>query len=402
MSILKPILSAILLSLFLYLDYYIDFKNQVLNTIFAISGLYIFLTLNKKQSAIFGFITSFLWLYWISFSFIYYDLTYLIPFIILGITLFYALVFYFIAYFDNPFSKAFILFLFSFIEPFGFNWFKFELLFVETPLASTKLAFLFILLALALLIQFRTCCKKKGILRKFAVLCVSTTLLYFAKDTTIEPLKPNINIYLQDQKLAQNQKWKKENLNEIIKNNIIDINKAIKHKYEVIILNESAFPLILNENDYLLNLLKQMSHNITIVAGGLRQINKNYYNSAYYFINGKLTIVNKVILVPFGEKIPLPDFIAKYLNKIFFGEVEDYTSANEPTDIIIKNIKFRNAICFEATKDKLFINAPKQMIAMSNNAWFHGSIQSTLQKYLMKYYSKKYGTYIYHSFNSGS
>jgi len=41
------------------------------------------------------------------------------------------------------------------------------------------------------------------------------------------------------------------------------------------------------------------------------------------------------------------------------------------------------------------------MIAMSNNAWFYGSIQPTLQKFLLKYYSKKYNTYIFHSFNSG-
>jgi apolipoprotein N-acyltransferase len=39
------------------------------------------------------------------------------------------------------------------------------------------------------------------------------------------------------------------------------------------------------------------------------------------------------------------------------------------------------------------------MIVLSNNGWFTPSIEPTLQKLLLQYYSKKYGTTIYHSVN---
>ena len=39
------------------------------------------------------------------------------------------------------------------------------------------------------------------------------------------------------------------------------------------------------------------------------------------------------------------------------------------------------------------------MIVLSNNGWFHPSVESTLQKLLLQYYSKKYDTTIYHSVN---
>jgi len=39
------------------------------------------------------------------------------------------------------------------------------------------------------------------------------------------------------------------------------------------------------------------------------------------------------------------------------------------------------------------------MIVLSNNGWFTPSTEPTLQKLLLQYYSKKYGTTIYHSVN---
>ena len=147
--------------------------------------------------------------------------------------------------------------------------------------------------------------------------------------------------------------------------------------------------------------MQKLSEDIVIVAGALYSDGKNAYNSTYYFDHGKLYIANKVILVPFGEKIPLPRFIARYINKIFYNGAEDYVTAKQPVDLHLSTGTFRNAICFEATRDELFAGSPKYMIATSNNAWFTPSIEPTLQKLLMHYYSRKYGTVIYHSANHG-
>lgn len=70
-------------------------------------------------------------------------------------------------------------------------------------------------------------------------------------------------------------------------------------------------------------------------------------------------------------------------------------------DFIINDIPFRSAICYEGTNDKLFEGNPKQMIVISNNAWFSPSTEQTLQYLLLRLYTKKYQTVIYHSANSG-
>ena len=77
----------------------------------------------------------------------------------------------------------------------------------------------------------------------------------------------------------------------------------------------------------------------------------------------------------------------------------DYVASPNVVDYKIDEKLVRNAICFEATSEKLYEGDPKNMIVLSNNGWFTPSIEPTLQKLLLQYYSKKYGTTIYHSVN---
>ena len=66
------------------------------------------------------------------------------------------------------------------------------------------------------------------------------------------------------------------------------------------------------------------------------------------------------------------------------------------TTFDINGVKFRNAICYEATTDKIFEDMDTAyMIAISNNAWFTPSIQPVLQNLLLKYYAKKYGVKVF-------
>jgi len=140
------------------------------------------------------------------------------------------------------------------------------------------------------------------------------------------------------------------------------------------------------------------------VVGALYWDGETPRNSTYIFSNGKITIANKVLLVPFGEANPLPDFLSDWVNRVFYDDAVDYKADSEVTDYSIDGITYRNAICFEATSEKLYEKdkngkQPKNMIVLSNNGWFYPSVESTLQKLLLQYYSKKYDTTIYHSVN---
>ncbi|WP_024789784.1 hypothetical protein [Lebetimonas sp. JH292] len=196
----------------------------------------------------------------------------------------------------------------------------------------------------------------------------------------------------------QNLKWKKFYIPVEIKNNFNIINKAITDNYEAIVLPESAFPLFLNLHQDLMQKLKILSQKIVIITGALHYKNRKFFNSTYVFENGKVTILDKHLLVPFGEYIPLP-FFEKEINHLFFADSSDFSVSKKFGEFKIKNYKFINAICYELTSEDLYKLKPNYVIGMSNLAWFNPSIMPSIQEMLIKIYAKKYKKMVFHSIN---
>jgi len=206
-------------------------------------------------------------------------------------------------------------------------------------------------------------------------------------------------IVLTNFKISVQDKWNPKLQQSHIYEIFQKIDQAIEEKKELIILPESIFALFLNEHDNLMEALIERSKKINIVLGALYKDTNVSRNSSYIFKEGKYRVANKVVLVPFGEANPLPDFLGKLINQIFFDGAPDYSAASQPTDYTLGTTTFRNAICYEACSEALYEGKPQNMIVISNNGWVSPSIEPTQQKILLQYYSKKYGTNIYHSVN---
>ncbi len=394
-NIIEGFLIAILLSLFIYLSYF-ELLNEdilkIINSVSAILGFYLLLKADKKTLFWAGFFIGGLWFYWIGFSFRFYGVSYLIPIMMLFVSFGYGLFFWIIGIFVNPFARALLFLGFSFFHPLGFNWFIPELTLVNTLFGVYKWQFGLFLLSISLFIVL------KSWQRIFGVLFLVASL-NFEIGKSLHTSKHKI--YLSSTYLSQDIKWEESYRQESIKNNLDIIKKAIKQNYDIVVLSESAFAMFLNLEKQMMNELKELSKEIIIVTGALYAKDTDAYNSTYYFINGEVKVADKVVLVPFGEEIPLPKFFKKLINDMFFNGAKDYKTALFPTDVEIKGEVFRNAICYEATREELYVGSPKLMIATSNNAWFTPSIQPTLQKILLKYFSIRYKTVIYHSANRG-
>jgi apolipoprotein N-acyltransferase len=323
-----------------------------------------------------------------------------IPIGLLVISFSYGILFYIIAWISEKITslltphsslltfilKATGLLVLSYIHPFGFDWFKPELMFVNSYLGIEKWQFGIILLAIVLYIW-----KKQA----FYFL-----LILLAFETPVNSLQhiPD-NIKLANMNISVEDKWNEDlqekHFEEIF--NIIDT--AIDNNKTLVILPESVFPIFLNYDKNLLFKLQNRAKKISIVVGSLYWDGKTPHNSAYIFTNAKMTIANKVLLVPFGESNPLPDFLSDWVNRVFYDNAVDYKASKNVVDYSIDNTIYRNAICFEATSEKLYEGKPKNMIVLSNNGWFTPSTEPTLQRLLLQYYSKKYNTTIYHSVN---
>lgn len=389
--IIKGLITALFFSAFIYLSHF-GIEYKILNTILGLYSLYLVLTTEKKSLFYVGFFIGVFWFYWVGNSFEYYGVGYLYPLIVIAFGLGYGVLFYLSALYDKVYFRAFVLFILSFIHPFAFNWFIPELMFIDSYFTITKISFALILISLIMFIELNP---------KLKVLALIPILVAFFQNEKINIEDPNIKISMPQLNIPQDQKWHKNNLTNVISQNLSLIENAIKDEKELIVLPETVFPILLNKDQFLMEKLLKESHKINILAGSLYLENKQFYNATYYFSKGKFQIAKKVVLVPFGEEIPLPKIFVDLINDIFYNGAEDYKKADKPSDFDINGIKFRNAICYEATSEEIYKNLGdvKYVIATSNNAWFTPSIEPALQKLLLKYYSKKYGVIIFHSVN---
>lgn len=375
-------------SAFIYF-FHFGFEFYLLNTLLGLYAFYLLIISDRKTLLLSGFFIGLLWFYWVGFSFQYYEIGWAIPFVSVGFALGFALIFWAISWPSQPLLRASMLFLLSLFEPLDFNWLQPELLFIHSYFGVEKWQYALILLSLALFVHFKD---KKG----YLFLLLLLPALHFTGQSKQElPLK----VSLVQTELNQHRKWNPLHIPDTVQKNLDAIDRAISEKNELVILPESAFPLFLNHQSKLLQYLKEKSHKIAIVTGSLFEENGQNFNATYLFQDGQMQIAKKMVLVPFGEYIPLPSFLADPINKAIFGGTSDFLCASEPTDFKIKELLVRNAICYEATCYELFKDSPGLMIATSNNAWFMPSIEPSLQKLLMQFYARKNNTIILHVAN---
>ncbi|MEA3370570.1 MAG: apolipoprotein N-acyltransferase [Campylobacterota bacterium] len=387
-TILLGILTALLFSAFIYFEEY-GFTNKLINTVFGVAALALFLYIPKRSVLVAGFLIGLFWFYWIGYSFEYQGVGYMTPIITFSFGVIYLLFFAPLYFTNKVYIRALLLFGLSFVEPFDWNWLQIELLFVDSYIGVFKYQLALVLLSLSLV----------GYLKKpykFAPL-----LLIFLAFNFNAPLQKeaDLKIKLIQTDIKQEFKWTREALAPTSKMIHKEIQNAIQEQYDVVVFPESVFPLYMNRSPKLIDSLLLLSQDITIVAGSLINEDGLNYNVTYMFQEGEYEVAKKLVLVPFGEYIPLPKFAQKYINDTFFSGASDFVVAQKPTDFIIKGIKFRNAICYEATCAEIYEGEVDFVIATSNNAWFTPSIEPTIQKLLLRYYGRKNGVTIYHSAN---
>ncbi|SFV68884.1 Apolipoprotein N-acyltransferase [hydrothermal vent metagenome] len=397
LELIQGLCIAFLGSAFIYLKHW-DFSHPLVNTLL---GLAFFTFLLKSHSKIWVFTGAFLglfWFWWIAMSLIHYQMLWAVPLELLLLMILYALALGIIAKIAHKFSlffelliKSLGLFSLSFYHPFGFDWFKPELIFIDSYLSSTPLSFAIILLALSLSIWTKKLYPLPLLL-----------FIFFIPPIESSPMNPNIKL-IHTQTSVQD-KWNEHLHTKQFEAIFKEIDIAIQEQKSLIVFPESIFPIFLNHSYAYMHRLQEKSKEINIVIGGLYADKRIPKNSTYIFTDQKLTIASKVLLVPFGESNPLPDFLSTLVNEIFYDGAVDYGASKDIIDYEIDGITYRNAICFEATSEKLYEKDkegkhPKQMIVLSNNGWFTPSIEPTLQKLLLQYYHEKYGTVIYHSVN---
>jgi len=415
----RGLLIALLSSAFIYLAHW-GFSHPLLNTILGLSALYLLLQEEAKVWFVSGAFIGLFWFWWIALSLQHYGMVWAVPIEIFIIMLTYGVLFWLIAWLskktiphldklrvgwihppkqsssskltvDKSTLRGLILqssglLALSYIHPFGFDWFKPELMFIESYIGIEKWQFFIVLSAISL-----------SIWKKQFYYLLLILFAYQPPLSTQSKLPDDIMIITTH--ISVQDKWNETLHPQQFEEVFQSIDQAIASHKKLVILPESVFPVFVNRSQELIDKLRERAKKISIVTGGLYWDGETPRNSTYIFTNDKITVANKVVLVPFGESNPLPDFLSDWVNEVFYDGAVDYKASEDVIDYTIDGITYRNAICFEGTSEKLYEGNPKNMILLSNNGWFTPSTEPTFQKLLLQYYSKKYDTTIYHSVN---
>ncbi len=386
-------LSAITASAFIYL-YHFHIHWPWLQAALGLAALASWLLLPPRAMFWSGFFTGAFWFWWIGLSFRYYDLAWMVPLVVLAVAFVYGLVFRLVGALPHPALRAAAVGLLEFVHPFGFDWFRPALMFTGSVLGDHLWQLWLMLAILTIVLSLR---------HKARFIALATLIFAFHRPPStlhrpdLDGLKQSVQIVQTN--IPQAQKWQPRYRNAIVELNLHAIDLAIRDGKTAVILPESAFPLYLNHDIDLMRKLLGKSEKITILTGALYAEKNRPYNSTYLFKKGTVRVMHKVVLVPFGEANPLPRWAGRWINEIFFDGAEDYTTAKAPSDFTMAGHTWRNAICYEATSDKLFAGDPPLMAAVSNNAWFTPSTEATLQRLLMQLQANRHGTAIFHATN---
>ena len=143
------IITALLFSAFIYIEHF-GFTIKILNTVFGLLALALFIYMPKRAILISGFLIGLLWFYWIGYSFKYQGVGYMTPIVTIGFGVVYMLFFGVLALTNQAYIRAILLFGLSFFEPFDWNWLQMELIFVDSYIGVFKYQLALVLLALSL------------------------------------------------------------------------------------------------------------------------------------------------------------------------------------------------------------------------------------------------------------
>ncbi|MDD5166206.1 MAG: apolipoprotein N-acyltransferase [Candidatus Omnitrophica bacterium] len=178
--------------------------------------------------------------------------------------------------------------------------------------------------------------------------------------------------------ISQELKWNRET-NDYIINKYLDISRqVVRDKPDLIIWPEAALPVVLEEEPLFFAQVKEFAREAktALLLGAVTSRNDYYYNSAVLVSReGRLLAsYDKLHLVPFGEYIPLRNFLSFLETIVPIGDIEkgkDYAVFQQD------GVRFSVLICFEDLFPELsrrFVNKGAEfLVNITNDAWYKKS-----------------------------
>jgi len=189
--------------------------------------------------------------------------------------------------------------------------------------------------------------------------------------------------------IKQEMKWLEE---EKYFNLMKHINLSLQKNaddIDAVLWSETAIPYAVDSNDFLLikelqKALPNNNKNPSLISGALRleffDDNKTEVKQAFNSIvainqNGVANFYDKGHLVPFGEYVPLQEFLP-FIDKITQGSI-GFGRGSGPETIKASTFSFSPLVCYEVIFPNKIVakgSSPDVIINLTNDSWFGNSI----------------------------
>ena len=189
--------------------------------------------------------------------------------------------------------------------------------------------------------------------------------------------------------------------------------KAAREGAELVILPETVFPLELSDDEYLIDFFTFLAteHEVYLVVGAFYTDDAgDEYNGLYLFSpNGEMsdTVYGKRHLVPFGEYVPMRDFVSAIFPPL--SDVSmlsgDLTPGEDSALFETEWGRVGSLICFDSIYERLTLDSVRDgadlMVISSNDSWFFDSAAVYQHQAQAQLRAIESGRYILRSANTG-
>lgn len=245
---------------------------------------------------------------------------------------------------------------------------------------------------------------KTGLISLFAIILIVTCGYFLSKINWTTPLKTTITTSLIQGDIPQSMKWNPKDV-ALSLNRYRNMTEK-NWQSRLIVWPEAAIPLPLDEaTDYLKPLAqKAIKHHSTIIFGVPITANDEQYYNAAIAIGKDQGQYEKQHLVPFGEYIPLEQWLGKLMMLMKLPLSTFVTNPNTSKWLMVNHFAIAPFICYEIAYENLVRSAlPKanMLLVITNDAWFGRSFASIQHLQIAQMRSLETGRETLFTSNSG-
>ena len=219
-----------------------------------------------------------------------------------------------------------------------------------------------------------------------------------------QPKPELVNVAIAQAAIRQDQKWRPEQYVPTLET-YRDLSLQVSGR-DLVVWPEVAVPnLFTNARGFLEDVQSELgAHGGTLITGILRQHADGVQRNAVVAMTAQPQFYLKRHLVPFGEYVPLPEFMLQWLRAFAIPFPDIGAGTPEQPLLYVAGERIAVSICYEdvfGAEQLEFFPEASLIVNVANDAWFGESIAAAQHLQIARVRAAEVGRYVLRATNTG-